>query len=202
MKILGLLEMALVVLAVLLSTQTAMFALLYIPAFLIEIYFDITLDEMMRYYRRRSGVETLYSILFLVMILEIVGMKSSIEVFNLLIVFALLLKNSLVVCYTMNRRNALARIGYTVSALLFLFVLLSHGISLDTLIESVLPLSIFVSTVLALKFRYVGSLAFFSLSALFTTLSLNRGKGIGGLTVFLLLVIPLVVLGFQSLRKE
>ena len=201
MKILAFVEFSLVVSAAFFSSKDPKFFVLYIPAILMEIVRDLKCDEMFRYYRNRSSVEALYTIMILISVSGLVGIEDARGAFNTFLVSLLFLKNVLAVFHTMDRNVSLKTVGFSISAVLVLFTILSHGFSISTLVEFVFPLAVFLITLVSIRHRISGSILFFTYATILAALVLKRAKGIGGVAVITLLVIPLYALGYRSLRR-
>jgi len=81
--------------------------------------------------------------------------------------------------------------GIALAAFFIVFTFLSHGISIDSLIESSVWLALLVMTIIAWKWEGVGGLIFITAGLIFIALTYNRATAAGYLAV----AIPVIVTG-------
>ncbi len=203
--ILRVLEIGFLALAVVASAKSDIFFLFYFVPLVIEIVKDLRADEMISFFRKRASSQTLLFIAVMAIIMASAGVNFSREVVNVLILSGFLMKGVLSTDALLKRNVVIKWTGGVMALMLALFALLSHGFSLETLIEFIPAALVFVATLLALKNRWAGSCAYFCIAILvfyFSLRSWNPHQISGRLAVMLLLGFPLAYLGFQSLRKE
>ncbi len=159
-------------------------------------------DEMEDHFRAR--MESISFYVFITLFAFISSLSRSIEPSTVILsaVFALIFKEVLFLDRTLERKRVIRWVGLFTFGFWELFVLLSHGISIESLVESAVPLSILAATLVALRYRVAGFVLFFSLAAVYIYFFIARSKVLtsGKLAVVYLLVFPLVYLGVRSLR--
>ncbi|SHE57721.1 hypothetical protein SAMN02745164_00727 [Marinitoga hydrogenitolerans DSM 16785] len=204
-KYLFIVEILLLFLITQLVSANSWFGLLYLIIIGIEIYKDIfskKIDEMERYLRYKTSNITLYITIAISAFFLSLSRQPIKEIFFFYTLFPLLLKNILYIGYIYERKKVIKRTGYTIFLILFMFTILSHGFSIETLIQLIPWLLVLLMTWISIKYRILGSILFFFAAIFFTFLIFKRRFDYVGILVYSLIGIPLIFLGFQTLRKE
>lgn len=205
--ILAILEIIAIAFSTIMIAISKWLFLLYILPLSIEIVRDMRADEMVSFFRTRANAQTLLIMTILLISFGAFGVNINSDILNILITTGFILKNVLAADKLLKRNQVIKWTGYTIAGLLASFTLLSHGLSLEGLIELLPAIYIFIATRIALRWRVAGSVMFFGFAALalFEFLQSLAKSGIflpGRIAVMALLVFPVAYLGFQSLRKE
>ena len=205
--ILAILEIIAIAFSTTLAVVSKWFFLLYILPLAVDIVRDLRADEMVSFFRTRANAQTLLIMTVLLISFGVFGININSDILNILITTGFILKNILAADKLLKRNQVIKWTGYTMAGVLASFTLLSHGLSLEGLIEFLPAIFIFIATRVALRWRVAGSVMFFGFAALalFEFLQSLAKSGIflpGRIAVMALLIFPVVYLGFQSLRKE
>ncbi len=195
-------EIILIAVVTVMTAYNHLFSLGYLLILILEFLRERKLDEMERFHRLVSSLYTLYAVVSITVILFILPIKLSNDVLFLYTLFPLMLKNMLSAGKSWSREKVILITGVSISAILLAFILLSHEISLETLIESSMPAGFFVVTLIALKRRTAGFALFLLIFSLLTVLIFKNGVNIGKTMTFTLLGVPTIFLSIQSLRSD
>ncbi|MCD6104109.1 MAG: hypothetical protein DRP19_00710 [Thermotogae bacterium] len=115
--------------------------------------------------------------------------------------FPLIAKASIFFALAKPRETVMKYVGRTLVCLYLFFVILSHGVSLTTLIESLPGLGILALVELSIKWRWL-STAFFVLAVLISPMFLENVDKPGAFITFVILITPMLVMGSTFFKKE
>ncbi|RKX49107.1 MAG: hypothetical protein DRP38_03515 [Thermotogae bacterium] len=160
------------------------------------------MDEMERYHRLEASLLTLYAVISVTVVLFVLSIKLNNDVLFLYTLFPLTLKNMLAAGRSWERKRVILVTGLSISVILLAFTLLSHGFSLDTLIESIMPVIFLITTLIALKWRRTGSILYLLVFLSLTVLIFRNGVNLGKIITFTLLGVPTIFLSVQSLKRD
>ena len=194
-------EIILIAVVTVMTAYNHLFSLGYLLILILEFLRERKLDEMERFHRLVSSLYTLYAVVSITVILFILPIKLSNDVLFLYTLFPLMLKNMLSAGKSWSREKVILITGVSISAILLAFILLSHEISLETLIESSMPAGFFVVTLIALKRRTAGFALFLLIFSLLTVLIFKNGVNIGKTMTFTLLGVPTIFSEHSILKK-
>ena len=204
--ILPILELSSVVLAALLTSLNKIFALLYIVAIVIDVIRDFHHDEMVRFYRNRANTYTLSILGIFFSFLIAFSKRVDLEAMNAFIVFGFVFKNLLSADRILERNKLIKWVGGVFGILEILFALLSHGFTVEGMVESMIGIYVLFATFIALKWRLAGFAMFSAITGFFLYFFIKSlAKGVfttGKMGTLLFVIFPLVYLSVQSIRRE
>lgn len=162
-------------------------------------------DERQMSIQYRSGNIAFAAMMVTAIVLAVVqNIKGdhSWELFNIVIIIGLATKALFNVLLVKNFREAGARIIMAVGLMVALFASMSHGLSIDTLVEAAPGLAIAVIGWLSKKFpRTIGTLVF-AVTAVLLFVILKKGITIGQITTAVLISTPLILAGACLFLRE
>ncbi|QTA38066.1 hypothetical protein JYK00_00510 [Thermosipho ferrireducens] len=205
-KFLSVFEIVLIVGVTIVISLNRWFSILYFVPIFIEVYKDMfskRTDEFERLLKYKTSNITLYVMIMISALFLLFSLKATNDIFYFYILFPLLLKNLLYIGYIYQRNKVIKVTGYTLFAILSAFTLLSHGFTLEGLMEFIfLPLLLLISTWIALRFRWIGSILFSGWFLVLSFFIFRNEFNVVKILVYSLLGTPLLFLGIQSFRKE
>jgi len=195
-------EIILIAVVTVLTAYNSLFSLGFLLILILEVLRERKLDEMERYHRLEASLLTLYAVISVTVVLFVLSIELNNDVLFLYTLFPLMLKNMLAAGRSWERKRVILVTGLSISVILLAFTLLSHGFSLDTLIESIMPVIFLITTLIALKWRRTGSILYLLVFLSLTVLIFRNGANLGKIITFTLLGVPTIFLSVQSLKRD
>jgi len=195
-------EIILIAVVTVLTAYNSLFSLGFLLILILEVLRERKLDEMERYHRLEASLLTLYAVISVTVVLFVLSIELNNDVLFLYTLFPLMLKNMLAAGRSWERKRVILVTGLSISVILLAFTLLSHGFSLDTLIESIMPVIFLTTTLIALKWRRTGSILYLLVFLSLTVLIFRNGVNLGKIITFTLLGVPTIFLSVQSLKRD
>lgn len=142
-----------------------------------------------------------FIVFFIMAILFFMEGKMNRDQIMSILLFPLLVKALTLALSTMDRRKGILSISWAMCLILITFSLLSHGFTVEGIIEILPPIFLVILSYIAIRFRFVG-LVHFGIGVYLMNLYLSRMKGYGMFITMILLVLPIFSIGILSLREE
>jgi hypothetical protein len=162
-------------------------------------------DERQMSIQYRSGNIAFAAMMVTAIVLAVVqNIKGdhSWELFNIVIIIGLATKALFNVLLVKNFREAGARIIMAVGLMVALFASMSHGLSIDTLVEAAPGLAIAAIGWLSKKFPRTIGILVFAVTAVLLFVILKKGITIGQIATAVLISTPLILAGACLFRER
>ncbi len=201
-------EIVSIVISLILSSYKPIFLLLYLTPLFTEIMKDRRItDEMVRHYRKVSGNVTLSVFTLLLILYGVFSRGMSFQDINLLLFAAFIVKNLVAVQGYMPPYAILKWVGGILGTGLLLFAFLSHGLSVEGIVEFLPGFVVLLGVFLSGRLKKLSAGLFFSLAAFFFFMFIKKMFVMPKITpglifgLFVSVFLP-IYLGIQSLREE
>lgn len=158
------------------------------------------LDEREKYLDRLSSNITVVVVLMMAMLIIALKMELNRDMVLSFVLITIVTKASIFAGFIFSRERVITYIGRVMALIYLGFAILSHGISVDFLVESIPGIIFLVFTELSRKWRWpaIGFVAFIALiSYIYIPQLLNPAL----FMTYLLLIIPIVVLTIRAFQK-
>ncbi|MFO7883131.1 MAG: hypothetical protein R6U52_11425 [Kosmotogaceae bacterium] len=204
-KLVILYDVAVIALAIwLFSTYSQWFILITSGIFLFPFLRMIGvikgLDEREKYLDRLSSNITVIVVLLMAMFIIAIGMELTRDVVLSFILITIITKASFFAGFTFSREKVIAYIGRVMALIYLGFVILSHGFSIDSLIQSIPGIIFLVLTELSRKWRWPAA-GFIGYIALISYYYVPKLANPAFLMTYLLLTIPVIVITVRTFEK-
>ncbi len=159
------------------------------------------LDEREKYYDRLSSNIALVTVFLLTMLVVALGSALGHDLYFAFIVIPLIAKASIYAGFTYSKKIVITYVGRVMSLIYLGFVLLSHGISITSLIEAVPGIIFLVITELARKWRFAG-IGYLAYAILISYVYIPKVTNSSLLITYVILLLPMVILTIRTFQKE
>ena len=159
------------------------------------------LDEREKYYDRLSSNIALVTVFLLTMLVVALGSALGHDLYFAFIVIPLIAKASIYAGFTYSKKIVITYVGRVMSLIYLGFVLLSHGISIMSLIEAVPGIIFLVITELARKWRFAG-IGYLAYAILISYVYIPKVTNSSLLITYVILLLPMVILTIRTFQKE
>jgi uncharacterized membrane protein len=159
------------------------------------------LDEREKYYDRLSSNIALVTVFLLTMLVVALGSALGHDLYFAFIVIPLVAKASIYAGFTYSKKIVITYVGRVMSLIYLGFVLLSHGISITSLIEAVPGIIFLVITELARKWRFAG-IGYLAYAILISYVYIPKVTNSSLLITYVILLLPMVILTIRTFQKE
>ncbi|TYB91466.1 MAG: hypothetical protein FXF54_08355 [Kosmotoga sp.] len=174
---------------------------IFLIPFLRRIGICKELDEREKYYDRFSSNIALVTVFLLTMLIIALGSKLEHDLYFAFIVVPLVAKASFYAGFTYSKKTVITYVGRVMSLIYLGFVLLSHGISLTSLIEAIPGIVFLVITELARKWRLAG-IGYLAFAVLISYVYIPNLTNSSLLITYVILLLPMIILTIRAFQKE